>query len=137
MAGEQWPDLRAPLLDRLRRVNSYYPEGPVEVFLHEGLIDDAIAAVEKGAGHVLVERVVDAAIATHPEWVITASRRQADPIMDGGKSEYYHAAARWLAKAKIAYRTAGRESEWRAYLSGLLAQHQRKYKLTPLLKALA
>ncbi len=56
--------------------------------------------------------------------------------MNGGKAEYYSSAASWLAKARTAYRAAGREKEWQAYLGELLAHHGRKYKLVPMLKAL-
>ena len=136
LAGPDWPAHRAELLDRLRTVRSYYPHGPVEIFLHEGLIEDAIAAVDQGATHTLVEQVADAAVTSHPDWVIKASRRQAEGIMDDGKSQYYGAAAGWLGKARSAYQHAGREQEWRAYLDGLLDRHRRKYSLMPLLKAL-
>ena len=80
--------------------------------------------------------MADAAITSHPDWVIKASRQQAEPIMDEGKAQYYHAAARWLGKARAAYQATGRQQEWQRYLTGLLARHQRKYKLVPLLKAL-
>jgi uncharacterized Zn finger protein len=134
LAGQEWPAHRAELLDRLRTVKTYYPQGPVEIFLHEGLIAAAIAAVEDGATHTLVEQVADAAITSHPDWVVTASRKQAEWIMDAGKAQYYDAAAGWLRKARAAYRAADREDEWRAYLAELL--DRRKYKLVPLLKAL-
>jgi uncharacterized Zn finger protein len=136
LAGSDWPIHRQKLLDRLRTVRSYHPQGPVEVFLHEGLVADAIAAVNEGATHSLVELVADAAITAHPDWVIDASRQQAEPIMDDGKAQYYDAAARWLGKARAAYQATGRQQEWQRYLTGLLARHQRKYKLVPLLKAL-
>jgi uncharacterized Zn finger protein len=136
LAGSDWPTDRSQLLDRLRKVRSYSPQGPVEIFLHEGLIADAIAAVNEGATHSVVELVADAAISSHPDWVIKASRQQAEPIMDEGKAQYYHAAARWLGKARAAYQATGRQQEWQRYLTGLLARHQRKYKLVPLLKAL-
>ena len=69
--------------------------------------------------------------------MIKASRQQAEPIMDEGKAQYYQAAARWLGKARAAYQATGRQQEWQRYLAGLLARHQRKYKLVPLLKALS
>lgn len=137
LAEESWPDHRARLLERLRHVRSYYPRGPVDIFLHEGLIADAIAAVDAGATHTVVEQVVDAAISTHPDWVVTACRTQADPIMDGGKAQYYAAAAQWLAKARTAYRNAGREAEWQTYLADLMSRHARKRNLMPLLKRLS
>jgi uncharacterized Zn finger protein len=136
LAGSDWPTHRPQLLDRLRTVRSYYPQGPVEIFLHEGLVADAIAAVNEGATHALVEQVADAAITSHPDWVIKASRQQAEPIMDEGKAQYYYAAARWLSKARAAHQATGQQKEWQLYLAGLLARHQRKYKLVPLLKTL-
>jgi len=136
LAAEGWSAVRVRLLDQLRRVKSYYPEGPVDIFLHEGLIADAIAAVDKGATHTVVERVVDAAIGSHPDWAIRACRGQAESIMNEGKAQYYDSAARWLGKAREAYRASGREKEWQAYLAELLVRHGRKYKLVPLLRAL-
>ena len=136
LAGSDWCTHRPQLLERLRTVRSYAPQGPVEIFIHEGLIADAIAVVNEGATHSLVELVADAAISSHPDWVIQASRQQSEPIMDEGKAQYYHAAARWLGKVRAAYRATGRQQEWQCYLAELLTRHQRKYKLVPLLKAL-
>src|SRR6266851_3670388 len=85
IAGEQWPERRANLLEYVRHTKSYVPQGQVDVFLHEGLIDDAIAAVEPKATHTLVERVVNAAMQSHPAWVIKVCRQQAEPFMDEGK----------------------------------------------------
>ncbi len=115
-----------------------HPKGQIDVFLHEGLIDDAIAALDTYASHTLVEQVVDAALQSqaHLEWVIQACRKQAEYIMDRGKAELYSSAANWLAKARAAYRALGHEEEWQAYLNELLSQHGRKYKLVPMLKAL-
>jgi len=75
---------------------SHYPQGLVDIFLHEGLIDDAIAAVDHDAAYTLVRRVAGAAVTSRPDWVVRAARRQAEALMDGGQSMYYHAAARWL-----------------------------------------
>jgi uncharacterized Zn finger protein len=136
LAGEGWAAAQPELLDRARKVTSYYREGPVDILLHEGLIEDAIAVVNEGASHMLVERVVDAAMESHPDWVIQACRGQAEAIMDGGKAQYYDAAARWLGRARTAYRATGREGEWQEYLSELLRDHARKHKLLPMLKAL-
>jgi uncharacterized Zn finger protein len=68
--------------------------------------------------------------------VIKTSRREAEAIMDRGKSEYYSSAAHWLAHARDAYRVAGREAEWQVYQAQLLTVHSHKYRLAPLLKAL-
>jgi len=42
------------------------------VLLHEGLIDDAIAALDPYRSHILMEQVVDAVLESqlHFEWVI-------------------------------------------------------------------
>src|SRR2546425_3944100 len=56
IAGEQWPERRNALLDHARHTQSYYSQGQINVFLHEGLIDDAIAALEPHASHTLVEQ---------------------------------------------------------------------------------
>lgn len=135
-AGAQWPSLRDDLLDSLRRYRGYERKGVVDVFLHENLIDDALATVQGSSDYDLLGRVVDAAVETRPAQVLPICRRQAETIMDEGKSGYYETAARWLARARTAYRAEGREDEWRAYLAGLLERHQRKYKLMPLLRQL-
>lgn len=137
LAGEDWPEHRARLLDHLRRRSgSYYPAGHVEVFLHEGMVPDAIAAVEESPVAALIERVAEAAVESHPDWVIGACRRRAEEIMDEGRSRHYSEAVAWLARARSAYRAAGREGEWRRYLEKLIARHKRKYKLRPMLESL-
>jgi uncharacterized Zn finger protein len=136
IAGAQWPEERAKLLEYIRHKKSYTPQGQVDIFLYEELIDDAIAAVEPNATHTLVERVVDAAIQSHPEWVIKVCRKQAEPFMDGGKAQYYSTSAKWLAKARTTYRNMGCEEEWQNYLSELLDRHRLKRKLVPMLEAL-
>jgi uncharacterized Zn finger protein len=138
IAGEQWPERRTGLLDYARQTKSSYPKGQIDVFLHEGLIEDAITALDPYASHTLVEQVVDAALQSqsHLDWVIQACRKQAEYIMDKGKAELYSSAANWLAKARKAYLMLEHKEEWQTYLDELLSQHGRKYKLVPMLKAL-
>ncbi len=135
LAGDLRPAHRDALLAHLRRLPGYI-SGVVEILLDEGLIQDAMAAVDRGASHALLEQVADAAVPAQPEWVIKTSRREAEAIMDRAKSEYYGSAAHWLARARDAYRVAGREAEWEAYQAQLLTIHSRKYRLVPLLKSL-
>jgi uncharacterized Zn finger protein len=137
VAGEEWPAIRAEILGRLRQSQSFYREPEIDIFLAEGLIDDAIAALERGhLGHVLVERVVDAAMLSRPEWAMKACYHQADRIIEPGSAQYYYAAAEWLRKARKAAVAAGREDVWRAHMSGIMTKHGRKYKLMGLLKPL-
>jgi uncharacterized Zn finger protein len=140
LAGDRWPGLRAALLEHLRTnaAQSYWFHGSaaVDVFLHEGLVDDAIAVVQKGAGYGLLERVMDAAITSRPDWVIQAATAQAERIMDAGKAQSYDHAIDWLRRARDAYQAAGREKDWQEYLAELRVQHGRKYKLMGLMKGL-
>jgi len=137
LAGEHWPEHCERLLDHLRQNVPYYPSGHVDVFLHEGLVQDAIEVVEKSPLEALVARVADAAIESHPAWVIETCRKQAEEIMDQGRSKYYAEAVSWLAKVRDAYLVDGREAEWQVYLDELIDRHQRKYKLRPMLENLA
>lgn len=136
LSGADWPGYRDELLSALRRVRSQHPAGAVDVFLQEGLYDDAITTVDGTWSYALIERVVEAVTISHPDWAIRASLRQAEPIMDRGDAQNYHHAARWLAHARAAYLAAGRAADWSAYLEGLIETHKRKYKLRPMLEAL-
>lgn len=130
LAGERWPDLREDLLIHLRRLSGHsQSRAQVDVFLHEGLLDDAIAAVEKGADYDLIERVMDAVVEHRPEWVIRAASHQAERIIEAGQSRYYDYAVSWLVRARMAYRAASRETDWQAYLGQIRDRHSRKYKL--------
>jgi len=111
LAGARWPQLRTDLLGQLRRGRSSLPQGPVEIFLHEGLVEDAMRAVEGKAHSTLIERVVEAAIPRHADWAIRMSREQAESIVNQGKSPSYRQAGQWLEKARAAYRAAGRQTE--------------------------
>lgn len=136
LSGGAWPERREELLDHLRRNVPYYPRGHVEVFLHEGLIQDAIDAVEESPVEALLKQVTEAAVESHPSWVIETCRAKAEEIMDSGSSGHYDEAVRWLAKARDACLVHGREEEWQAYLDELVRLHQRKYKLRPMLENL-
>lgn len=136
LAGAGWNSLRDELLAALRAAEAPYPAGHVDIFLHEGLMADAIAAVEGTWDYRQVERMAKAAIESHPDWVVKTCRRQAEAIMDPGRADLYGAAVRWLGYAREAYRVAGCEHEWQAYLQELIVRHARKYKLRPMLEAL-
>jgi uncharacterized Zn finger protein len=134
LAGERWETIKPQLLAQLRK--SHSADAKVDVFLHEQLIDDAIAAVKDGYGYGLLERVMDVAIPTRPDWVIKAARAQAERIMDAGDAQHYNAAVDWLRRARDAYRAAGNAAAWQSYLGALKDTHRRKYKLMGLIQAL-
>ncbi len=136
LAGERWPGLQTELLDHLRQTTSNVPQAHVDIFLHEGLLDEAIAAVGESASYGLLERVMDAAIDYRPDWVIQAACQQAERIMDSGKSKHYGYAISRLERAHKAYLSAGRQAEWRAYLRGIRTRYRRKYSLMEMLQRL-
>ena len=136
LAGERWPEVQPGLLAHLAEAGQ--ASNQVDIYLHEGMVAEAVGAVDAHSyvGYDALERVVDAALETFPDWAIRRCRAQAEPIMDRGEADKYHHAARWLDRARAAYRVAGREVEWKAYLDTLLDRHRRKYKLVPMLRAL-
>ncbi len=136
LAGSAWPELREQLLAALRASKSWMVAGRIDIFLHEGLIDDAIAALGQHPSSDDLARVMDAALATRPDWVITAATARAAGIIDAGKAQHYDSAIEWLRRVRAAYQAAGRQPEWQAYLQGLRAQHGRKSKLMGLLDQL-
>jgi uncharacterized Zn finger protein len=137
LAGERSEVVKADLLKHLRQANVYASDAKIDIFLHEGRIDDAIATVGGkdyyGAG---LGRVMDAALTTRPDWVIKKASAQAEGIMNAGKAQHYDNAVDWLRRARDAYQSAGQMDEWRNYLQSLRAEHGRKYKLMGLLERL-
>ena len=137
VADDRWPTLRDEVLAELRQAVAHSPSGIGAIFVDEGLLDDAIAVADSAPyDYAMVEQVADAAIQTHPDWVIRMGRQQAERIMDGGKARYYHHAVAWLRRSRAAALGAGRQDDWRQYIDGLLLQHARKYSLVPQLKQL-
>lgn len=136
IAGAEWATIKRELLEVLAR--SGYASGKIDIYLYEGMVNEAVRAVDQNSylGYDALERVVDAACQSHPDWVVRQCKKQAEPIMDSGKSKYYHHAARWLGKSRQAYLVSDRECEWKKYLEGLIEKHARKSSLRPQLEAL-
>jgi len=137
LAGDEWVNIKSDLLQILRTVTMFgINEAKVNIFLYEGLIEDAISCVSELRSYdaELIQRVMDAAISVNPEWVIENSRRRAEKIMDAKKSEYYRHATEWLKKARAAYLASDKEIEWRKYYNKLSEIHSRKRKLMGLLR---
>jgi uncharacterized Zn finger protein len=134
LSGDDWAGTRERLRTDLRTAARGSRSGRVDICLEEGWIEDAIHLVLQHAGYALIARVADAAVEDQPDWVIATSRSHAETIMDGGHSNAYGDAARWLARMKAASRASGKEAEFRAYLAETIDKHHRKYKLVPLLR---
>lgn len=136
LAGPRWANLREQLLGLLRAGRASWQTGlaAVAIFLDEGLIDEAIAVVDQGQAPDMLLRVVEAAAEPRPDWVIRTATRRAELIMEPGRTAQYGEAIDWLRHARAAYRIAGREADWSAYLNGLRGRYARKYKLMELLQ---
>jgi uncharacterized Zn finger protein len=135
----EWYELRNEILKDLQRLNdasSYGRSDLTPIFLHENQIDDALKSVRAGANHDLLSKVADAALTERPEAVLKISRREAEAIMDEGKSGQYETARDWLRRYKTALTNLERMDEWPAYREELLVKHKRRYKLIPLLQEL-
>ncbi len=137
LAGENWESVKTDLLRIVRTYNGWGTESAkVDIFLHEGLIDDAIAIASELSSDrsELIHRVMDAAIPDNPGWVIANARRRAEKIMDAGKAEYYYYAVEWLKKARNAYLESGKKADWLSYRENLMQTHARKRKLMGMFK---
>ncbi len=136
LAGDAWPGLRETLLAALRDAQGYgVEEAQVEIFLHEDLLDEAIAVADQHPmRYELVRRVAEAAVAERPEWVVPAARRQAEEIIEAGRAARYAYAIEWLKYVRDAYRQLDDETAWRDLIGGIQERHSRKYKLMSLIK---
>ena len=141
LAGEQWSAVKPDLLATLRRDHQWNTvETRVDIFLHEGLVDDAIHSIPTENYYYahyrtdLVHRVMDAALPHRPEWVLTTARNYAEPIMDAKKSERYREAIDWLKRVKAAYFQLDQQTEWTKYRTQITEKYGRLRKLMELLK---
>jgi uncharacterized Zn finger protein len=137
LAGENWANIKTNLLQILRTSGSWGNiSAKVDIFLHEGLIDDAITTVKDLSSFncELIYQVMDAAIFHKPDWVIANACRRAELIMDAAKAEYYELAVQWLKKARAAYLESERKADWASYKAKLIQEHGRKRKLMGLFK---
>lgn len=133
LAGAQWPEIRDRLLAEL---SARRDDRAVPIFLYEGMLQEAMAAVERSFYDQHLEAVVQATRQDYPDWGIRQYQNRAERIMNAADAKHYDAAAGWLRRAREIYLQHGRQAEWERYLNQLLQMHARKYKLVPLLRAL-
>ncbi len=125
LAGARWEQLKPQLVPSLEKHYSRQPL--VEVLLEEQEWDAAMAVADKEKyDYRLAAVVADGLIVHRPEWVIGASIKQADILIEKTQSKYYSHAADWLRRTKGAYAEMGRGDEWRQYLLKLKEQYRRR-----------
>lgn len=136
LSGTNWGDLRPVLMQILQA--SPHTDVLVDVYLSEEEWDKAISIAKKAGewNYSLIEKVADAVFPFRPDWVIQASRKQAEGLIAKTQSKYYATTARWLAKMKQAYLASGRKKEWLSYLEGLKSTYSRRPALQAELRKL-
>lgn len=121
----------------MRRADYAKRHAAADIFLKENLSDDAVRVASRFSGDdTLLRRVMDAVMGTHAPWIIETARKQAEPVMDGARSNHYREAAGWLGYAKRAYDALEQGAEWDAYIAALRGEHKRKYRLMEELEGL-
>jgi len=136
LSGTNWGDLRPVLMQILQA--SPHTDVLVDVYLSEEEWDKAISIAKKAGewNYSLIEKVADVVFPFRPDWVIQASRKQAEGLIAKTQSKYYATTARWLAKMKQAYLASGRKKEWLFYLEGLKSTYSRRPALQAELRKL-
>jgi uncharacterized Zn finger protein len=136
LSGVNWEKLKSVLMQVIQ--TSHYSDVLVDVYLSEEKWDQVINVADKAGewNYSLIEKVADAVFPFRPDWVIQASRKQAEGLIAKTQSKYYAAAARWLAKMKQAYLSSGRKTEWLSYLDGLKSTYSRRPALQAELRKL-
>jgi len=125
LSGSNWEDLRPALLKKAREM--YYSDILVDIHLEEGEWDAAIKVAEKDSfSYHLLEKVADAVVPHRPDWVIRVAIKQAESLIAQTQSKLYPVAARWLERAKKAYRHKGQAAEWNAYIDNLRAVYAKR-----------
>lgn len=140
IAGDDWLQIRDDLLIQMATAENYtYPERKIAIYLHEGMIDEAVREADSKRfffDSAILRRTMEAALDSHPDWVIRRSRKEAEEIMDAGRANAYDAAANWLSLTREAFVRTGRSQAWTTLLNSLIRTHHRKYKLRPMLEKL-
>lgn len=140
LAGKtEWPKLKKKLLAILHRTDNFFAaEEKVEIYLHESMLDEAIATVDglHSYSSESIQKVMAAVLEKRPDWVIKNACKRAESIMDEGQSKYYGHAIEWLKRAREAYGKRRQEKAWKAYQSQLVHKHAKKHKLREMLQKL-
>ena len=128
LSDSNWGSLRPALLKKAREM--YFSDILVDIHLEEKEWDEAIKVAEKDFGSFrLLEKVADALISHRADWVIRVSIKQAENLIVQTQSKLYPVAARWLERAKKAYRHKGQAAEWKAYIDNLRVVYARRPSL--------
>jgi len=135
LTKDDWLLIKQDLLRHLTHISEYTPsEARVDIFLEEGMLNEAIASVDRSYCPLYTRvRVMAAVIDFKPEWVINKSKVLAEEIIDRGNSKAYEDAIAWLEQMRNGYLAMKNEKDWLSYRSQLVTTHGKKRKLMELL----
>jgi uncharacterized Zn finger protein len=134
LASGNWSKIQPELIRSLQQYQRWGDEqAKVDIFLHEGMVEDAIRSISKRSAVGLIHRVMDAAVSIQPQWVIEWEKELAEPIMDQKRADRYQEAVNWLKQVRLGYLQLGQKAQWVVYRSELVQIHARKSKLMGLL----
>lgn len=137
-AETQWRQIKPELLLMVAKETTGWgsADNRVDIYLHEKMYKEAIAIVNSATWFRNIDKVIEAVKNDYPDWAFQQCRKQAEPNMDNGKSQYYDVSAEWLRRGRDILIAAGKDAKWSTYLKTLLIKHHRKYKLMPMLRNL-
>jgi uncharacterized Zn finger protein len=122
----RWDALRRELLAVLKKAQ--YPDELIRVYLDEGDIDNALAALKaerKPAygygyyGYSMAQEVAKAAEKTRPEAAREIYRKEAEGLIERRNRGSYQEACKLLKKVRTLYERQGEEKAWADYVAKL------------------
>lgn len=134
ISGDAWKTLRAEALEITAQ--GKLAENKADIYLYENMYKQTIEVVDQAAWFSNIEKVIEAVKVEHPKWAFQQCQSRAEAIMDAGQANNYRIAADWLRRGRDILLSAGEDETWETYLNQAMDQHQRKYKLMPMLREL-
>jgi uncharacterized Zn finger protein len=101
VAGTAWPAVKSELLEQLAAKT--YASDKIDIYLYEGMVDEAIKAVDHSPyiGYDALERVVEAAKQSHPDWASRAAGKPSRLWMPANRSTITTLFAGWRRPARL------------------------------------
>jgi hypothetical protein len=135
LSGDNWLELRPQLIAKTEERGD--KTVLIEIAIEDGDIDKAVAVWDsyKYGNYQLLEKLVNVAAETYPDWSAAQALEEAKKLILKGSSYYPHA-VRWLQTVKNIYLQHNRSREWQQCLDAVKVEHGRKYSLMAQLKSL-
>ncbi len=131
--------MKDQLLNFIRNKKSTYVcEDAVDIFLHEGLLTDAMNEVSKPvvfaySDGAALKKVMIAVMSSQMDWIAEQGLKQALAVINSGKANHYGQAIDWLQLVKEAYEKHDKLTDWYVCLNQIRIGHKTKRKLMEML----